>query len=177
MDLRMARKYPTWGPTLKTTSLAFCPPAIEGDVGYNLPASKEVLIRAGKFACIPTGIHVEMPPETWGIVMARSSANISENLIVLTGAIDNGYRGELRVFVHNVSRPSFLLRIARFLKLDECWLEDMERREATHIRVGQSIAQLVLFHSVVPPVALVANLSPSSRGDRGFGSTGNGVNR
>lgn len=176
MELRALGLYPTWGPALKTTSLSFSPPAICGDVGYNLPACKEVLVKAGSFARIPTGIHVEMPPELWGMVLPRSSANVSGNLIVLSGVIDNGYRGELQVFVHNLSKPSLLLWAARSLKLDECWLGEMEQREGTRIRVGQSVAQLVLFHSVVPPIALVANLSPSDRGNRGFGSTGNGVN-
>jgi dUTP pyrophosphatase len=67
------------------------------------------------------------------------------------GLIDAGYRGEVICAVVNLDRDS-----------------------AVMIRRGDRIAQLVLI--TIPDVepAVVDELPPTSRGDGGFGSTGNG---
>jgi dUTP pyrophosphatase len=138
-------------PALLETSGNLPPPAIAGDVGYNLPASADTFIQAHGFASVPTGIHVEIPPGHFGLVLPRSSANKSGALLVLTGVIDNGYRGELLLLVHNLSEDDIL------------------------VKKGIAIGQLVLLPAVVFPIQHVATLSPSDRGHNGFGSTANSI--
>jgi dUTP pyrophosphatase len=123
-------------------------PAKAGDVGFNLPASESVEINPFSFAKIPTGIRVELPKGYWAAIAPRSSTNISGSLLALYGVVDNGYRGELFVFVHNLS-PT-----------------------AVHVEEGQSLAQLIVMPMVVPEVFMVTELSSSERGESGFGSSG-----
>jgi dUTP pyrophosphatase len=61
--------------------------------------------------------------------------------------IDNGFRGELLAFVHNVSDDKYT------------------------VTIGKAVVQLVLFPMVVPPVEVVNDLGTSIRGIAGFGST------
>lgn len=136
-------------PTLKTTSANIRPPALPGDVGYNLCACETIVIKPGAFAVVPTGVHVQIPDGFFAQILPRSSANMGGRLIVLTGVIDTGYRGELKALVHNVSHD-----------------------QPAVIQAGQSVAQLVLFASITFPLELVDALDESPRGHNGFGSTG-----
>lgn len=138
-------------PTVRTTSGHLKAPALDGDVGYNLPAVQGVTIEPGGFAIVHTGIRVQMPPGFWGLIVARSSANRHGRLLVLPGVIDNGYRGELTAMCHNLST------------------------EPATIGEGIAVAQLVLLPVVVFPVEQVLFLDDSERGDNGYGSTGSSV--
>lgn len=138
-------------PLLKTTSDKIQPPKLPGDVGFDLPSNLAVTIPPGHFATIHTGIHVELPPHYWGLIAPKSSANIGGALVVLSGVIDCGYRGELMVFVHNVSPLT------------------------AFIEEGTALAQLICMPMAVPKLVRVDRLSDSERGENGFGSTGNGA--
>lgn len=138
-------------PTLKTTSRNLHPPSLDGDVGYNLPASTSVVVKADGFCQVPTGIKVELPPGIWGLIVARSSANRSGIFVVLPGVIDNGYRGELTVMVHNLSEVD------------------------VNVIEGTSLGQLVLLPCVIYPVELVSSLNGSARGENAYGHTGQAV--
>lgn len=161
----------TLSPTVvKTVTPALQPPAMEGDVGMDLPATESCTILPGQFAKVWTEVKVELPTGVWGLVAARSNANFGGKLIVLPGVIDTGYRGVLGVAVHNVYRPTPWKRLTNWLGLTQFG--------AVHVAVGQSIGQLVLIPSMAPyTVQLVEHLNGSSRGSNGFGSTGNGVNK
>lgn len=132
---------------LKTTSSNLGSPKLDGDVGYDLPAIEEVVIPAHGFAKVKTEIKVELPEGFWGLITSRSSANNSGQIICLPGVIDNGFRGELLAFVHNVSDDKYT------------------------VTIGKAVVQLVLFPMVVPPVEVVNDLGTSIRGIAGFGST------
>jgi dUTP pyrophosphatase len=147
-------------------------PKLEGDVGHNLPAVEEVIVRPGEFAFIHTGAKLAMPDGVWGLVLPRSSTNMGGKLISLTGVIDTGYRGELGVMVHNVSRPSLWSRI-RWLFLDS-WRGKLSPGTVRVLK-DQSLAQMVFFIAVNPLVESVEELPAAKdggRGDKRFGSTG-----
>lgn len=123
----------------------------DGDVGYDLPAILEhpIAIYPGQLGVIPTGIFLEIPKGWWASIEARSST--SKNiLIVPKGVIDEGYRGELFAVVLNVGR------------------------EKKIIQHGDRVVQLILHkrHNQCISIREVDELSPSERGDTGFGSTG-----
>lgn len=148
---------------IKTIGDRLQAPSLLGDVGFNLPAKKSTLIRPGEFAEIPTGITVELPPRTWGIVLPRSSTNRNSGLLVLPGVIDEGFRGEITILVYNLQRVSWLYGIVRRLsrKIDK----------SVRVEQEQSIAQLVILPAIIPEIQRVECLSPSARGKNAFGST------
>jgi dUTP pyrophosphatase len=133
---------------LQTTSPALRPPKLEGDVGFDLPTLYRTTIPRGRYAQIPTGIHVELPPNTWGLIMPRSNVNMAPGLIAKIGVIDNGFRGELLAIVENVSDTDI------------------------DVHAGESLVQLVVLPMIIPKIKLVGELSTSERNSRGFGSTG-----
>lgn len=149
---------------IKTTSINLQEPALSGDVGYNLPSSKRMKISPGQLVEIPTGIHVELPKNTWGLILARSSANVSGKLLVFPGVVDEGFRGEITIIVRNLQGRQDLLYFFRKL----FGLSDGD----FIIEKGQSVAQLVLFKALVPKIYQVSELSESERGSNAFGSTG-----
>lgn len=149
-------------------------PKIEGDVGYDLPSSEDIVIPWQGFAQVHTGVHVEMPHGTWGMIVAKSSCNFTKSLINLTGVIDNGYRGELTCLIHNVAHRPWQWYPWRLWEMFT-GQPIPERRRGLHVRAGQSLGQLVLVNSVVAMVVRVEELSESVRGRNGYGSTGNGV--
>jgi len=125
----------------------------DGDVGYDLPAvipdKKSILIKPGERGTIPTGIFLEIPKGYWASIEARSST--SKLMIeVPKGVIDEGYRGELFAVLLNVGNKALLVNHGdRYVQLI------MHKRENENIRIEE-----------------VDELSPSERGDTGFGSTG-----
>ena len=123
-----------------------------GAAGADLTAclDEPVIIEPGQTAFIPTGIAMEVPTGCAGLVYARSGMACKQGLAPANkvGVIDSDYRGEFIVALHNHgSRPQSV----------DC---------------GERIAQLVITPVVTPGFAEVAELSDTSRGSGGFGSTG-----
>ena len=123
-----------------------------GDAGIDLRArTSTVLPAAGGRALVPTGVAISLPEGCAGFVLPRSGLALNHGVTCLNtpGLIDSGYRGELKVILVNTD-PSDSFTVDR----------------------GERIAQLVVM--AVEQVCLVEvdSLEPSTRGDRGFGSTG-----
>lgn len=121
-----------------------------GDAGWDLYASRPCTIAPGETADVHTDIYISMPPRLYARITGRSSSLRKHRLLVNEGIIDNGYRGELFVCVHNLGDEPF------------------------RVEPGMRLAQM-LFH-VIEDVrwSEVEELpgSPDGRGDAGFGSTG-----
>lgn len=96
---------------------------------------------------IDTGVHIELPPNTVGMVKSKSGLNHRYGLIC-EGVIDEGYTGSIRVKLYNLSAEKYT------------------------IHRGDKIAQLVILPIVKPELELVDELEETERGDNGFGSTG-----
>jgi dUTP pyrophosphatase len=124
--------------------------AHDGDAGLDLAASHEVSLAPGERAAVPTGIAVAIPVGYAGLVLPRSghARRSGVGLVNSPGLIDSGYRGEIEVLLIN------------------------HGDEPVTFHRGDRIAQLVIVE--VPPVGwvLADDLPASTRGDRGFGSTG-----
>jgi dUTP pyrophosphatase len=125
--------------------------AYPGDAGLDLAACERHEIGPGERALVGTGIAVAIPEGHAGLVTPRSGLATKHGVTIVNtpGLVDSGYRGELRVILHNT-----------------------DRREAFVVEPGMRIAQLVVV--AVPETELreVVELPASVRGTDGFGSSG-----
>ncbi|MBC1237635.1 dUTP diphosphatase [Nostoc sp. 2RC] len=124
--------------------------AHEGDAGLDLFSSVETQIQPGESALVPTGICIQLPPNTEAQIRPRSGLALKHQITVLNspGTIDEGYRGEIGVILINHGRTTF--------KVD----------------VGMKIAQMVIQPVITVKVEASEELSTTTRGGKGFGSTG-----
>lgn len=125
-------------------------PQRPGDAGYDLQAAAASKIYPGDWKAVRTGVHIEIPDGYVGLIRDRSSV-AGQGLSVRGGVIDAGFRGEIKVMLYNASGVPY----------------DIVR--------GDRIAQMLILPVLVQPLVAVAaldELSPSERGEAGFGCTG-----
>lgn len=124
--------------------------AYAGDAGLDLATCEAVRLAPGERALVPTGLAVAIPEGYAGFVQPRSGLAARDGITVVNspGLVDAGYRGEIQVVLLNT-----------------------DRERTFTAEAGERIAQLVVL--AVPELTLreVADLPPSERGVRGFGSS------
>jgi dUTP pyrophosphatase len=123
----------------------------EGDAGLDLSSTEELELGPGERALVGVGLAVEIPPGHCGLVIPRSGLAARHGITILNapGLVDSGFRGELKIALHNT-----------------------DRSEPFPIAVGDRIAQLVVVAVPVVEPVMVPELADSARGQAGFGSTG-----
>src|SRR3954469_3625097 len=84
-----------------------------GDAGCDLHAAEAARLGPGERASVGTGIAVEIPEGSAGLVIPRSGLAAKHGISVVNapGLIDAGYRGELRVLLLNTD-PSETFEVA-----------------------------------------------------------------
>ena len=124
--------------------------AYDGDAGLDLAACEQVVLEPGERATVGTGLAVAIPRGHAGFVQPRSGLAARHGIGVVNspGLIDAGYRGELRVVLLNT-----------------------DARDRFTVEPGMRIAQLVVLELPQVELVEVAELPPSERGARGFGSS------
>ncbi|MEY2433237.1 MAG: dUTP pyrophosphatase [Acidimicrobiaceae bacterium] len=123
-----------------------------GDAGADLVASEEVTIApGGGRAVVGTGIAMAIPDGHAGFVLPRSGLAVRHGITCLNtpGLIDAGYRDEVRIILVNT-----------------------DPTEPYTVHRGDRIAQLVIQPVERSIFTAVEQLSDSTRGLGGFGSTG-----
>lgn len=122
-----------------------------GDAGCDLYAAEAARLAPGARASVGTGIAVEIPDGSAGLVLPRSGLVAKHGISVVNapGLIDAGYRGELRVLLLNTDRES-----------------------AFDVEIGDRIAQLVIVEIGDAEPVEAESLEESERGVGGFGSSG-----
>ena len=124
--------------------------AYPGDAGLDLSACERVELGPGERGVVGTGLAIAIPEGYAGYVQPRSGLAAEHGVTILNspGLIDAGYRGELRVVLHNTDLKTPFV-----------------------VEPGMRIAQLVVMPvPLVDPVE-VDELPESERGVRGFGSS------
>jgi dUTP pyrophosphatase len=121
-----------------------------GDAGLDLFAAEENTLAPGGTGLVKTGISLELPAGTEAQVRPRSGLALKHSVTVLNspGTIDEGYRGEVGVIMINHGSEPF------------------------HIEKGMKIAQMLIKPVYTVEVEEAVELSDTSRGEGGFGSTG-----
>ena len=120
------------------------------DAAFDLRSRKDMEIAPSATALVPTGLFLELPLGYEAQVRPRSGLALKKSVTVLNtpGTIDAGYRGEVGVILINHGKETF--SIAR----------------------GDRIAQMVIQKLPEVTLELADELSETSRGAGGFGSTG-----
>ena len=121
--------------------------AHETDAGLDLRTPVEAYVRAGGSTVIDTGVHIQLPPGTVGMLKSKSGLNVKDG-IVSEGVIDEGYTGTILVKLYN------------------------HGTEAKQFKAGDKISQLVVLPVLYVKVEQVEEIQGGPRGDNGYGSTG-----
>ena len=157
----------------KLSSEAIIPrKANRGDAGYDLYSIHPITIGPLKRSLVSTGIAMEIPSGYYGKIAPRSGLALDRGIDVLGGIIDSSYRGGIGVILINLNLP-------RSLTLPESQRGGIHSyeslfgdRETVSLPAGSKIAQLIIHRCYDVTWEENSNLSISSRGEEGFGSTG-----
>lgn len=119
-----------------------------GDAGYDITSNETKVILSRHSEQFDTGLFMAIPPGYVGKVVSRSGLSFKHNLEVGAGIIDSGYRGEIRINLHN------------------------HGDYPVGIKKGDRIAQIIIIKHESPVFELVGSLDETERGANGFGHTG-----
>lgn len=128
----------------------------EGDSGFDVRAAIEEPIKIAPFGrvTVPTGVAVEFVNQSYApscsaeLQVRPRSGMTARGIVAQFGTIDLSYRGEINITIFNFSN-------------EEVTIEPLDR-----------IAQLVVCPIFKPVIEAAKQLTPTKRGNKGFGSTG-----
>jgi len=121
--------------------------AHEGDAGLDLFSCEDLIIYPGERKLVPTGLSIELPEGYVALIWDKSGI-ASKGIHRLAGVGDSGYRGEYKIILLNTTK------------------------EIYEIKKGDKIAQLLIQPIMTAEIEVVNELSETTRGEGGFGSTG-----
>lgn len=118
------------------------------DAGFDLSSVEGKELKPGKLVIVSLGIASEIPLGWYAEIRDRSGLAFNHGIHTLAGTIDAGYRGEWKLALINQGGKSYKI--------------------VKHERVAQGI----LLSAPQARLVEAKKLSESTRGKRGFGSTG-----
>lgn len=121
--------------------------AHETDAGLDIKAPFYAIVPARGSMIFRTGVHVQLPHGTAGIMKSKSGLMVRYG-ITSDGLIDEGYTGEIVVKLFNHTDYPY------------------------QVHAGDKISQMVIVPVRHEEIELVDELDDSERGEGGFGSTG-----
>ena len=119
----------------------------KGDAGMDIFSCDDCVLEAGETKPIPTGIQIAVPDGYVGLIWDKSGVSL-KGIHRLAGVVDSGYRGEVKVVLTNLGDKPFV------------------------VEKGMKIAQLLIQKIEEVEVVEAEELDGTSRGEKGFGSTG-----
>ena len=117
------------------------------DAGLDLRTPIGFSIEPGCSAAVDTGVHIQLPPGTVGMLKSKSGLNVNYG-ILCEGVIDEGYTGSIVAKLYNHGQYT------------------------AFFNAGEKITQLVVLPCIYVEPEEVEVVSGGERGDNGFGSTG-----
>ena len=122
------------------------------DLVAALPAGGDIVLVPGQRALVPCGFAMALPQGYEAQVRPRSGLAVKYGVTVLNapGTVDADYRGEVMVPLINLGQDDFV------------------------VRRGDRIAQMVVAPVSAAMFRLEETLDDTTRGGKGFGSTGRG---
>ena len=123
--------------------------AHDTDAGLDLYCIDDIVVPRGGSAVFRTGVHIELPPNTYGKLESKSGLNVAHDIVSCGGVIDQEYRGEILVKLYNMGVLDY-------------WFKR-----------GEKICQLIVQPCLYESVEIVDELNTNTaRGSAGFGSSG-----
>jgi dUTP pyrophosphatase len=121
-----------------------------GDAGADMTSVENKVLLPGESAMISTGIAIQLPDGYEAQVRPRSGLAYKKQVTVINspGTIDEGYRGPCNVLLINHGNEEFV------------------------VSEGDRIAQMVIKPVEQANFIEIDELTDTSRGEGGFGSTG-----
>ncbi len=122
------------------------------DLRAAVPADAPLILPPGGRALAPTGLQIAVPEGYEAQVRPRSGLALKHGITCLNspGTVDSDYRGEVGVILANLGQAPFV------------------------VNRGDRIAQLVVAAHARVDWSVVEVHESTDRGERGFGSTGQG---
>lgn len=117
------------------------------DAGLDIRARHSGIVRAKQSATFGTGVHIELPGETAGVILPKSGLMIHKDILTF-GVVDEGFSGEVMVHVYNLGNEDYF------------------------VMAGDKITQLLVVDVRYEPVDIVWRVEGGERGADGYGSTG-----
>ena len=118
------------------------------DAGMDLYSNETITLQPQERKLISTGIAMAIPSGYVGLIWDKSGIAANHGLKTMAGVIDSGYRGEIKILIHNLSSRPYT------------------------VQSGTKIAQMLIQPVVQNEIIEVKELDDTSRGVGGFGSTG-----
>jgi dUTP pyrophosphatase len=127
--------------------------AYEHDAAFDLFSVEDAIVAPQHRQVVGTGVALGLPPGVAALTLPRSglAAEYGVALVNAPGLIDPGYRGEVRIILLNT-----------------------DRHHPFHVHIGDRIAQLLVVKLTDVAFYETVQLDETSRGERGFGSSGAG---
>lgn len=119
-----------------------------GDAGMDIYSVEDKIIKTGERVLVSTGLAIELPEGYVSLIWDKSGLANNFGLKTMGGVIEHTYRGEYKIVMFNTSKEDYF------------------------IKKGAKIAQLLVQPIITAEIEQVEELSDSSRGQSGFGSTG-----
>lgn len=122
----------------------------EGDACMDIRSSEELVLPAGTFKMVGTGVACEVPSGYEMQLRARSGLAAKYGIGVVNGigTVDENYRGELKFILFNLGKEDF------------------------KIEIGDRIGQICFAKTIKIEPTETDTLSDTNRGDKGFESSG-----
>jgi len=121
---------------------------IKGDAAMELYSVEDIILISGDVVVCQTGISMAIPKGFVGLIWDKSGIASGGGLKTMGGVIDSNYRGEIGVIMSNLSKKDY------------------------KINKGDKIAQMLIQKVECPIIEEVEELDDTTRGEKGFGSTG-----
>jgi len=116
--------------------------------GADLCCAEAFTLEPGERKLVATGLAIEIRPGFYGRIAPRSGLAVKHGIDTLAGVIDADYRGELKVLLINLGQVT------------------------VSFETGERIAQLIIEQAASCEYEWSEDLNATSRGEGGFGSTG-----
>ncbi len=121
--------------------------AHDTDAGLDIRLPKGGLVRAGQSRTFATGVYVELPEGTVGLLLPKSGLMVDYDILCF-GVVDEGYSGQIMAHVFNHGPNDY------------------------EFAAGDKVTQLVVVPCRYEAVEIVDKISRGDRGENGFGSSG-----
>lgn len=119
-----------------------------GDAGMDLFALEDTVVLPGEVTRVRSGVAMEIPEGYVGLCWDKSGISMNHRIKLLGGVIDAGFRGEILMGLINLGNEPYTFE------------------------KGHKVMQLLIQKVEHPEIVEVEELSDTSRGEGGFGSTG-----